>query len=42
MNVLSHHAKLDVLYSVSFAGRHVSPLGHIILIPNQPIFTLTP
>jgi len=22
------------------AGRHVAPLGHIILIPRQPVFTL--
>jgi hypothetical protein len=24
------------------AGRHVAPLEHIILIPNQPVFTLSP
>ena len=24
------------------AGRHVAPLGHIILIPSQPVFALTP
>ena len=24
------------------AGIHVAPLGHIILIPSQPVFTLTP
>ena len=23
-------------------GRHVAPLGHIILIPSQPVFSLTP
>ena len=23
------------------AGRHVAPLGHIILIPNQPVFALS-
>jgi hypothetical protein len=23
-------------------GRHVSPLEHIILIPSQPVFALTP
>jgi hypothetical protein len=23
------------------AGRHVTPLGHIILIPSQPIFALS-
>jgi len=25
-----------------FAGRHVAPLGHIILIPIQPVFALSP
>jgi len=24
------------------AGRHVAPLGHIILIPDQPVFARTP
>jgi len=24
------------------AGRHVAPLGHIILIPTQPVFALSP
>jgi len=24
------------------ASRHVIPLGHIILIPSQPVFALTP
>jgi len=24
------------------AGRHVAPLGHIIMISSQPVFTLTP
>ena len=23
-------------------GRHVAPLGHVILIPNQPVFALSP
>jgi len=23
-------------------GRHVAPLGHIILIPRQPVFALSP
>jgi hypothetical protein len=40
--VLEQHAELD-LYSTSSLkqqseGRHVAPLGHIILIPNQPLF----
>jgi hypothetical protein len=24
------------------AGRHVAPHGHIILIPSQPVFALSP
>jgi len=24
------------------AARHVAPLGHIIRIPNQPVFVFTP
>jgi len=24
------------------AGRHVTPFVHIILIPSQPVFALTP
>ena len=44
--VLDQHAELD-FYSASSlkqqsAGRYVAPLGHIILIPNQPVFALTP
>jgi hypothetical protein len=36
-----------VFYSASSlkqqsAGRHVAPLGHIILIPSQPVFALSP
>ena len=43
---LDQHAQLDV-YSASLlkqqsAGRHVAPLGHIILIPSQPVFALSP
>jgi hypothetical protein len=39
--VLDQHAELD-FYSASslkqqFAGRYVAPLGHIILIPSQPV-----
>jgi hypothetical protein len=39
--VLDQHAELN-FYSVSslkqqFADRHVAPLGHIILIPCQPV-----
>jgi hypothetical protein len=44
--VLVQHAELD-LYSASSlkqqsAGRNVAPLGHIILIPSQPVFALSP
>ena len=44
--VLDQHPELD-FYSVSSlkqhsAGRHVAPLGHIILIPSQPVFALSP
>jgi len=39
--VLDQHAEVD-LYTVSSLrqqsdGRHVAPLGHIILIPSQPV-----
>jgi hypothetical protein len=44
--VLDQHAELD-LYSGSSlkkqsAGKNVTPFGHIILIPSQPIFALSP
>jgi hypothetical protein len=44
--VLDLHAKLD-FYSASslvhqFVNKHVTPLRHIILIPSQPVFALTP
>jgi hypothetical protein len=44
--VLDQHAELD-FYSASSlkqqsAGSHVAPLGHIILIPSQPVFALSP
>jgi hypothetical protein len=43
---LDQHAELD-FYSTSSlkqqsADRHVAPLGHIILIPSQPVFALSP
>ena len=43
--VPDQHAKLD-LYSASLlkqqsVDRHVAPLGHISLIPSQPVFVLT-
>ena len=44
--VLDQHALLD-LYSASSlqqqsAGRDVAALGHIIRIPSQPVFALSP
>jgi hypothetical protein len=44
--VQDQHAELD-FYSASSlkqqsAGRHVVPLGHIILIPSRPVFALSP
>ena len=44
--VLDQHEELD-LYSASSLkqqslGRHVAPLGHIILILSQPVFALSP
>jgi hypothetical protein len=39
-------ALLDLYSATSLkqqsAGRHVAPLGHIILIPRQPVLTLSP
>jgi hypothetical protein len=37
----------DDLYGASSlkvqpAGRYVAPLGHIIVIPSQPVFALSP
>ena len=44
--MLDQHAELG-FYSASSLkqqspGRHVTPLGHIILIPSQPVFALSP
>jgi hypothetical protein len=43
--VLDQHAELDFYSANSLKqqseARHVAPLGHIILIPSQPFFTLT-
>jgi len=45
--VLDQHAELDFFHSASSlkqqsADRHVAPLGHIISIPSQPVFALSP
>ena len=44
--VLDQHTELD-FYSASSlkqqsAERHLSPLGHIMPIPSQPVFALSP
>jgi hypothetical protein len=44
--VLDQHTELD-FYSASSlkqqsVGRHIAPLWHIILIPSQPVFVLSP
>jgi len=43
--VLGKHAKLDFYISSSLkqqsADKHVAPIGHIILIPSQPVFALS-
>jgi glutamyl-tRNA reductase len=33
---------VPVYYKTQSASRHVTPLGHIILIQSQPVFALTP
>jgi hypothetical protein len=44
--VLDQHTELDFNSASSLkqqsAGRHVAPLGHIILIPSQIVSALTP
>ena len=44
--VLDQHAELDFHRASSLkqqsAGRHVAPLGHIILIPSQSVFAFSP
>ena len=44
--VLDQHALLDFYRASSLkqqsADRHVTLLGHIILIPSQPVFALSP
>jgi hypothetical protein len=43
--VLDQHAELDIFSASSlkqqFAGKNVTPFGHIIPIPSQPIFALS-
>jgi hypothetical protein len=46
MYIFTKYQQLD-FYSASSlkqqsVDRHVAPLGHIILIPSQPVFVLSP
>ena len=44
--ILDQHAELDFISADSLrqqsAGRNITPFGHIILIPSQPILALSP
>jgi hypothetical protein len=44
--VLNQHAELDFYCASSlkqqFTGRYITPFRHIILIPSQPVFALSP
>jgi hypothetical protein len=40
--VLDQHAELDFHSEQQSMGRHVTPLWHIIPIPSQPVFALSP
>jgi hypothetical protein len=44
--MLDQHPELDVYSASSLKqqseGSHVASLGHIILIPNHPVFVLSP
>jgi len=50
MSALYHTNKISLIFDLYIAssmkqqsmGRHVAPLGHIILIPSQQVFALTP
>jgi hypothetical protein len=43
---VDQHAELDFYSANSLkqqsVGRHIAPLGHIILIPRQLVFALSP
>jgi hypothetical protein len=39
---LRFHFHSASLLKQQSTGKHAAPLGHIILIPNQPVFTLSP
>jgi hypothetical protein len=40
--VLDQHTQLDSSLKQQSAGRHITPLVHIILIPSQPVFAHIP
>ena len=44
--VLDQHASFDFYSANSLkqrsTDRHIAPLGHIIVIPSQPVFALSP
>jgi hypothetical protein len=44
--VLDQHTELDFNSASSLkqqsASRHVAPIGHVIVIPSQPVFVFTP
>jgi len=39
---LAQHPWLDFFNETTIRGRHVASLGHIILIPSQPLVALSP
>jgi len=42
MSALFQTNTLSWILKQQSVGRHVAPLGHIILIPNQSVFALSP
>ena len=43
INILSCiYVVLSISFKQQSAGRHIAPLGHIILIQSQTVFALTP
>jgi len=40
--LLDQHVKLDLAKTTIFIGSHITPIGHTILIPNQPVTALSP
>ena len=42
MNKFIFNAMMRSALFETNTGRHVAPLGHIILVPSQPVFALSP